>query len=81
MNKFLLNNKYYLFFFLTITLNSYALGKERNCLNYPYPDGIYIKRNFMKKNQFIYTKSVSIKSKNIRKKEFKKKQNNLYAIA
>ena len=35
----------------------------------------------MKKNQFIYTKSVSIKSKNIRNIEFKKKVNNLYAIA
>ena len=81
MNKFLLYRKYYLFFLITITLNSYVLGKERNCSNYPYPNGIHIKSNFMKKNQFIYTKSISIKSKNIRKIEFKKKQNNIFAIA
>ena len=81
MNKFLLYRIYYLFFLIIITLNSYVLGKERNCSNYPYPNGIHIKSNFMKKNQFIYTKSISIKSKNIRKIEFKKKQNNIFAIA
>ena len=81
MNKFLLYRKYYLFFLITITLNSYVLGKERNCSTYPYPEGMHIKSNFMKKKQFIYTKSVSIKSKNIRIIEFIKRQNNLYAIA
>ena len=72
MNKFLIYRKFILFFLIIITSNSYVFGKERNCSNYPYPEGIYVKNNFLKKKQFIYTKSISIKSKNIRKIEFKK---------
>ena len=80
MNRFLFCGKY-MFIFLIINLfNTSALGGERSCLNYPYPEGIYLKGKFKNKTQLIYTKSVAIKSKNIRKIEFAKKKNNVYAI-
>ncbi len=62
------------FFYLPV------FGEENNCKNYPYPEGIYIKRKSKDKKQLIYTKSITIKSQNIRKIEFLKKKNNLYAI-
>ncbi len=62
------------------TSNIYVFGEEKNCLNYPYPNGLYIKKNFRDRKQLIYTKSVSIKSENKRKIEFHKKKNNIYAI-
>ncbi len=61
-------------------INNTVFGEERNCLNYPYPDGIYLKNKSNNKKQLIYTKSVSIESQNLRKIEFTKKKNNLYAI-
>ena len=60
--------------------NSSVFAEQSSCLNYPYPDGIFINRKSINKKQLIYTKSVAIKSKNIRKIEFEKKKNNLYAI-
>ncbi len=80
MNKLLYCIKYLLAFLIINSLNNSAVGKERNCLNYPYPDGIYLKRNF-KKQQMIYTQSAYIKSKNIRKIVFNKRKNDLFAIA
>jgi len=81
MNKILFCRKYFLVILIINSFNTSVFGKERNCLNYPYPEGIYLKRNRNKKTQFIYTQSVSIESKNIRKIEFIKKKNNLYAIS
>ena len=81
MNKLLFCKKYLLFFLIINSFNTSAFGKERNCFNYPYPDGIYLKINFNKQKQFIYTKSASIKSKNIRKIVFNKRKNDLFAIA
>lgn len=60
--------------------NTSVIGQERNCLNYPYPEGLYLKSKSSGKKQLIYTKSVTIKSQNTKKIEFVKKKNNLYAI-
>ena len=81
MNKLLFLRNYFLLIFIIHSCNTSVFAKERNCLNYPYPEGIYLKRSLNKQKQFIYTQSVSIKSKNIRKIEFIKKKNNLYAIS
>ena len=51
-------------------LNTSVFSEERDCLNYPYPEGIYLKIKSKNRKQLIYTKSVSIKSQNIRKIEF-----------
>ena len=80
MNKFLFCKNYLLIFLLINSANIYLLAEEKNCLNYPYPDGIHKKKFLSDKKQLIYTKSVSIKSENKRKIEFHKKKNNLYAI-
>ena len=80
MNKFLFFRKYIFTFLLINYFTIYVLGDERNCLNYPFPEGIYYKIKKGNKKQLIYTKSVAIKSQNIRKIEFVKKKNNLYAI-
>ena len=61
-------------------LNTSVFSEERDCLNYPYPEGIYLKIKSNNRKQLIYTKSVFIKSQNIRKIEFIKKKNNLHAI-
>ena len=81
MNKLLFSRKYYLVILIISLFNTSVFGKERNCFNYPYPDGIYLKKNLNKQNQLIYTQSVLIESKNFRKIEFNKKKNNLYAIS
>tara|TARA_Y100001978_G_scaffold122761_1_gene109520 strand:- start:2382 stop:2843 length:462 start_codon:yes stop_codon:yes gene_type:complete len=81
MIRFLICEKYiFVFFLLLISFNAFAAGKERNCLNYPYPEGIYLKSKSSNRKQLIFTKTIVIKSQNIRKIEFIKRKNNLYAI-
>ena len=80
MNRYLFFAKYIFIFFIINLFNNSVFGEQSNCLDYPYPEGIYIKRNSFNKKQLIYTKSVAIKSQNIKKIEFVKKKNNLYAI-
>ena len=80
MIRFLFCRKYIFIFFIINFFNNYALSEQSSCLNYPYPEGLFINRKSINKKQLIYTKSVAIKSQNIRKIEFEKKKNNLYAI-
>ena len=56
-----------------------VFSEEKNCLFYPYPEGIYLKKKFMRQKQLIYTQSVSIKSKNIEMIEFIKEKTDLNA--
>ena len=79
MNKFYFLETIFYFSRLSIYIILLFWGRK-NCLNYPYPNGIYFKNKFSDKKQLIYTQSVSIKTENIRKIEFIKKKNNLYAI-
>ena len=65
---------------MTNFINVAVFGEQSNCLDYPYPEGIYIRNKLWNKKQLVYTRSVAIKSKNIKKIEFVKKKNNLYAI-
>lgn len=81
MTRFSFYRKYIFVFFITNLFNNSALSEQSSCLNYPYPEGIFINRKSINKKQLIYTKSVVIKSQNIRKIEFEKKKNNLYAIS
>ena len=80
MIRFLFCRKYIFVFFIINLFNNSVLSEQSSCLNYPYPEGIFINRKSINKKQLIYTKSVAIKSQNIRKIEFEKKKNNLYAI-
>tara|TARA_B100000524_G_C23626421_1_gene361639 strand:- start:260 stop:697 length:438 start_codon:yes stop_codon:yes gene_type:complete len=80
MIRFLFCRKYFFVFFIINFFNNSVFSEQNSCLNYPYPEGIYINRKSINKKQLIYTKSLAIKSQNIRKIEFEKKKNNLYAI-
>lgn len=80
MIRFLFCRKYIFVIFIINFFNNSVLSEQSSCLNYPYPEGIFINRKSINKKQLIYTKSVAIKSQNIRKIEFEKKKNNLYAI-
>ena len=65
---------------MTNFINVSVFGEQSNCLDYPYPEGIYIRNKLWNKKQLVYTRSIAIKSKNIKKIEFDKKKNNLFAI-
>ena len=76
-----MRKKIFFCFFIINLFNTSVFGKERNCLNYPYPNGIYYKIKPNNQKQFIYTQSAFIKSKNNRKIVFNKRKNDLYAMA
>ena len=79
MNRFLFSGKYIFILLMINVFNTSVFGEEKNCLNYPYPEGIYFNRKSISKNQLIYTRSIAIKSQNIRKIEFAKKKNKILA--
>ncbi len=79
MNRFLFNKKCIFILLMINFFNTSLFGAERNCLNYPYPEGLYFNRKSISKKQLIYTRSIVIKSKNIKKIEFAKKKNKLLA--
>ena len=78
MNSLFFFRKYFLILMIINFFCTSVFGKERNCLFYPYPEGIYLKRNFMRQKQLIYTQSVSIRSKNIEMIEFIKEKTDLH---
>ena len=80
MNRFLVFRNYIFIILMTNFINVSVFGEQSNCLDYPYPEGIYIRNKLWNKKQLVYTRSVAIKSKNIKKIEFDKKKNNLFAI-
>ena len=79
MNSFLFFGKYFLIVMIINLFNTSVFSEQRNCLSYPYPEGLFLKKNFMGQKQLIYTKSVSIKSKNIEMVEFIKEKTDLDA--
>jgi len=79
MNSFLFFRKYILVVMVINLFSTSVFSEERNCLFYPYPEGIYLKKKFMRQKQVIYTKSVSIKSKNIEIIDFIKEKTDLQA--
>jgi hypothetical protein len=79
MIRFLFCRKYIFVIFIINFFNNSVLSEQSSCLNYPYPEGIFINRKSINKKQLIYTKSVAIKSQNIRKIEFAKKKNKILA--
>ncbi len=54
MNKILFCRKYFLFFLIINSLNNSILGEERSCIDYPYPNGIYLKDNLVLNFLYIY---------------------------
>ena len=47
MNKFYFFRNYLLFLSIINLYNPSVFGEEKNCLNYPYPDGIYFKNKWV----------------------------------
>ena len=79
MNRFLFFGKNLLILMIINLFSTSVFSEQRNCLFYPYPEGIFLKKNFMRQKQLIYTKSVSIKSKNIEMIDFIKEKTDLHA--
>ena len=79
MNSFLFFRKYFLVLMVINLFCTSVFSEQRNCLFYPYPEGIFFKKKFMRQKQLIYTQSVSIKSKNIEMIEFLKEKTDLEA--
>ena len=79
MNSFLFFSKYFLILTLINLFSTSVFSEQRNCLSYPYPEGIFLKKKFMRQKQLIYTQSVSIKSKNIEMVDFIKEKTDLHA--
>ena len=79
MNSFLFFRNYNLVVLVINLFGTSVFSEERNCLFYPYPEGIFLKKKFMRQKQLIYTQSVSIKSKNIEIIEFIKEKTDLHA--
>ena len=79
MNSFLFFGKYFLIVMIINLFSTSVFSEQKNCLSYPYPEGLFLKKNFMGQKQLIYTKSVSIKSKNIEMVEFIKEKTDLDA--
>ena len=79
MNSFLFFRKYFLIVMIINLFSTSVFSEQRNCLFYPYPEGIFLKKKFMRQRQLIYTQTVSIKSKNIEMIDFIKEKTDLNA--
>ena len=79
MNSFLFFRKYFLTLMMINLFSTSVFSEQINCLSYPYPEGIFLKKNFMRQKQLIYTQSISIKSKNIEMVDFVKEKTDLQA--
>ena len=79
MNSLLFFKKHFLFLMIINLFSTSVFSEQRNCLFYPYPEGLFLKKKFMREKQLIYTQSVSIKSKNIEIIDFIKEKTDLQA--
>tara|TARA_B100001989_G_scaffold11088_1_gene7052 strand:+ start:733 stop:1170 length:438 start_codon:yes stop_codon:yes gene_type:complete len=79
MNSFLFFKKYFLIVMIINLFSTSVFSEQRNCLSYPYPEGIFLKKKFMRQRQLIYTQTESIKSKNIEMIDFIKEKTDLNA--
>ena len=55
----MLNRKFAAFLFLVIVYNQSIHGRENNCKNYPYKDGLYFQKSSGEFSKYIYTNSKS----------------------
>lgn len=79
MNSFFIFRQYLIVALMINLFSISVFGKEKNCLSYPYPEGIFWNNISRQQKQLIYTKSVSIRSKNMEMIEFIKEKTDLYA--
>tara|TARA_B100000674_G_C37584207_1_gene797767 strand:+ start:98 stop:535 length:438 start_codon:yes stop_codon:yes gene_type:complete len=79
MNSLLFFKKHFLFLMIINLFSTSVFSEQRNCLFYPYPEGLFLEKKFMREKQLIYTQSVSIKSKNIEIIDFIKEKTDLQA--
>ena len=74
----MLKRKFAAVFFLLIVFNQSTHGKENNCENYPYKDGLYIQKNSGELGKYIYTNSISFDTPKSRKINFIKLKTDSY---
>ena len=66
----MLNRKFIAVIFLLIVFNQTTHGKEGNCQNYPYKEGLYIQKSLGKSYKYIYTSSNSFNTLQSKKIDF-----------
>ena len=55
----MINRKFSALLFLVIVYNQPIHGRENNCENYPYKDGLYFQKSLGEFSKYIYTNSKS----------------------
>lgn len=66
----MLNRKFVALLFLVIFFNQSIHGRENNCENYPYKDGLYYQKSLGELGKYIYTTSNSFNTLQSRKINF-----------
>ena len=66
----MLNRKFTALLFLGIVLNQSIYGRENNCENYPYKEGLYYQKSLDELGKYIYTTSNSFNTLQSRKINF-----------
>ena len=66
----MLNRKFAALLFLVIVSNQSIHGRENNCENYPYKDGLYFQKSLDGLGKYIYTTSNSFNTLQGRKINF-----------
>jgi len=74
----MLNRKFAALLFLGIVLNQSIHGKENNCENYPYKEGLYFQKSLGKLDKYIYTSSNTFSTLQSKKINFIKLKTDLY---
>ena len=74
----MLNRKFSAVLFLLIVFNQSIHGKENNCENYPYEDGLYFQKSSGELGKYIYTNSISFNTIKSRKINFIKLKTDSY---
>ena len=66
----MLNRKFVALLFLAIFFNQSIHGRENNCENYPYKEGLYYQKSLDELGKYIYTTSNSFNTLQSRKINF-----------
>ena len=74
----MLNRKFAAFLFLVIVYNQSIHGRENNCKNYPYKDGLYFQKSLGEFSKYIYTNSKSFNTLQSNKINFIKLKTDQY---
>ena len=76
--EIMLNRKFTALLFFIIVFNQSIHGRENNCENYPYKDGLYFQKSLGKLGKYIFTSSKSFSTLQSKKINFVKLKTDSY---